>query len=115
MRTVVSVLSVYISPNVGWSELPLLSDAEGVGVDALGNVDAVGQLVDVLERSLDAVEDGAENAGSQLHRQRLSGSQDRVADGNARSILVDLRVGVVKRLFFVADKVYTGKYNIKEH
>ena len=47
MRTVVSVLSVYISPNVGWSELPLLSDAEGVGVDALGNVDAVGQLVDV--------------------------------------------------------------------
>ena len=78
------------SPDVGRVELPLLGDAESVGVDALGDVNALRQLVDVLQGPLDAVEDRTHDAGAELDRQGLTGPQDRVADGDAGSVLVDL-------------------------
>ena len=87
------MLGFKCSPDVGRSELPLLGDAESVGVDALGNVNALRQLVDVLQRPLDAVEDGAHDSGPELNRQRLSGPQDRVADSDTGSVLVHLEVG----------------------
>lgn len=81
---------VTVSPDVGRRELPFLSDAEGVGVDSLRDVNALSHLVDVLQWSLDTVEDGAHNAWTELNGQRLAGSQDGITDSNARGILVYL-------------------------
>lgn len=63
-------------------KVPLEGTVEGVGVDALGNVDALGHLVDVQQRTLDTIEDTAHDTGAQFDRQRLLGSQHRIADGD---------------------------------
>ena len=71
------------SPDIAWSKFPLLHSAEGIGVDTLGNINAVGHLVDVLERTLDTVKNCTHDARAKLHGQGLAGTQDGVADCDA--------------------------------
>lgn len=74
-------------------------------VDSLGDVDGLRELVDVLERALDAVEDGAQDTGTKFHGEGLAGTQYGVADCHARGLFVYLvgRIGnFVACLFCVA-------------
>ena len=57
----------------GRGELPLLLAVEGGGGDAPRNVDALGDLRDGLEGSLDTVVDVVEQAGAEFDRERLAG------------------------------------------
>lgn len=52
-------------------ELPLEVSVEGSYVDAPGDVDALGEVVDVLQGPLDTVKDGAHDARAQLHGEGL--------------------------------------------
>ena len=63
-------------------KVPLERSVEGIRVDALGNVNTLRHGVDVLQWSLDAVEDAAHDAGAQFNGEGLARSQDRVAHGN---------------------------------
>ena len=74
---------IFKSPDVAWSKFPLLHSAEGIGVDTLRNINAVGHLVDVFERTLDTVKNCTHNARAKLHGQGLAGTQDGVADCDA--------------------------------
>ena len=65
-------------------KLPLDVSVQGSDVDPSGDIDALGEVVDVLQRPLDAVEDGAHDAGAQLHREGLPRAQDRVSHGYTR-------------------------------
>lgn len=64
-------------------EVPLLLAVEGVGVDASGDVDALGQLRNLLEGSLDTVVDVVEQTGTELDGEGLAGAVDRVTDRDA--------------------------------
>jgi hypothetical protein len=76
--------------NIERVELPVVFASEAGHVDALGDVDGLRQLVDVFERALDAVKDGAQDTGAQLHGQRLARAQHWVAHSHTRSFLVYL-------------------------
>ena len=55
-----------------------------------GNVNALAELANGLQGSLDTVEDGAHDAGPELDRERLARPQHGVAHGHAGRLLVDL-------------------------
>lgn len=57
-----------------------MNSAEGIGVNTLGNINAVGHLVDVLEWTLDAVKNCTHDARAELYGQGFAGTQDGVAD-----------------------------------
>ena len=78
------------NPQFAGLKVPLLGDAQTGRVDALGDVDALGQFADVLQRPLDSVKDGAHDAGAELHGQGLACSEDRVANSQAAGLLVHL-------------------------
>lgn len=61
-------------------EVPLLLAVEGIRGDATGDVDALGEIGDLLEGSLDTVVDVVEQAGAEFDGERLSGSHDGVTD-----------------------------------
>ena len=77
-------------------EIPLGSHAEGGSVDTSRDVDALCQLVNVLERTLNTVEDGLHNAWTKFHGEGFTGPQHRVTNSNARSLFVHLFVFIWK-------------------
>jgi len=76
-------------------EDPVLVPGQGGDVDSLGDVDVAGGLEDVLEGTLDTVENGSHNSGAELHGKRLALTEDGVSDGQTGGILVDLDGGGV--------------------
>jgi hypothetical protein len=64
----------------GRGELPLLVAVEGGNGDTTGDVDALGDVGNLLKRTLNAIEDTVEEAGTELDGQGLTGAHDRVAD-----------------------------------
>lgn len=50
-----------------WLEVPASFSGKSGHIDTLRNVDAAGEFVDVLERSLNSVKDGTHDAGAQLN------------------------------------------------
>ena len=75
-------------------ELPGLGPVERRHLDAAGD-EVPGLRPDAVERPLDAVVDGAEEARSELDAQRPPGQRDRLARPDAGRVLVDLDVGPV--------------------
>lgn len=71
-------------------ELPGGGTAQSRYIHALGYVDGAGELVDVLEGTLDAVEDAAQDAGSQLHGEGFASTEDGVADCYSAGLFVHL-------------------------
>ena len=76
-------------------KVPLLAAVERLAVDTARNVDALEEVGDVLERTLDAVEDAVHDARAELDGERLAGLEDRIADRQAGRLLVDLNGGQV--------------------
>ena len=76
--------------HIGRMEGPAHVAGEAGDVHALGHVDVAGVLKDMLQGPLDAVEDGAHDAGAQLHGQRLLLAQHGVAHRQPRRVLVHL-------------------------
>lgn len=64
-------------------ELPLEVSVEGSNVDASGDVDALCEVVDVLQWSLDTVKDGPHDSWTQLHRERFPRPQHRISNRDA--------------------------------
>lgn len=62
-------------------ELPASGAAKGFDVDTLGNVNGLSHVGDVLKWTLDTVENGTHDAGSELDRQRFARPQHRITDG----------------------------------
>lgn len=69
--------------NIQRVEFPVNIPGQTGHVNTLGDVDGVRQLVDVLERALDAVKDGAEDTRPQLHGEGLAGTEHGVSHGYA--------------------------------
>lgn len=65
-------------------KVPTSGAAKGFDVDTLGNVNGLSHVGDVLQRTLDTVEDGTHDTGAQLDRKRLARSQHRIADRDGR-------------------------------
>ena len=69
---------------------PLPADVarQGHDVDALGDVDGLREIGNVLQRSLNPVENRVHNTRTELDRERLACAQDWVAngDGGCKSI-----------------------------
>ena len=63
-------------------KVPLDCTTERIRVDTLRNVDTFRLHVNIVQWSLDAIKDGAHNAGAKFHRKWLARSQHRIADGN---------------------------------
>ena len=63
-------------------EIPLLRAAQRLHVDAARNVDALRQLVDVLQRALDSVKDVVQDTGSELNGQGRPCSEHGVTNAN---------------------------------
>lgn len=57
-------------------------DATSLIVRTFRNVDGVGHVGDVLQRTLDTVKNGTHDAGSKFDGQRLAGSQHGITDGD---------------------------------
>ena len=55
------------NPQLARLKVPLFCDTQAGGVDTLGDVDTLGELTDVLQRSLNTIKDGAHDTRSQLH------------------------------------------------
>lgn len=62
------------------NKLPLEVSVQGSDVYASGDVDALCDVIDVLQRSLDTIKDGAHDSWTQLHREGFTGPQHRIAD-----------------------------------
>jgi len=60
------------------------------------NVDRLRLLLDSLKRTLDTVVNVGHETGAELDREGLAGTQDGVADRDARGLLVDLDRGAVR-------------------
>jgi hypothetical protein len=86
------------------AKFPLGHYAQCVRVNALWDVDTVGHLVDVLERPLDSIKDGAHDSRAEFHREWFACSEDGVADCDAGCVLVhlnDLKIRVLCLILFV--------------
>ena len=59
-------------------------------------IDALSELIDVLQRSLDTVKDGAHDARPELDGERLAGPEDRVAHCHAACLLINLKSNCLK-------------------
>jgi hypothetical protein len=79
--------------DVDWGEIPLDRPRKRRHVHTLGDVNTLGHFVDVLQGSLDTVENGTHNTWSQLDGQRFASSQHRISDCDARSLFVHLDGG----------------------
>ena len=71
-------------------EGPLVSFGEGLGFDTVGDEDALSLVGNILQRTLDTIEDTSHNTGTQLDRQGKTRASDRVTDLQTRGFLVDL-------------------------
>ena len=65
----------------------------------LRDVDALCELVDVLERTLDTIENVSHDAGPELHGERLAGTQHGVPNRYTAGLLVHLHYDPLKCAF----------------
>ncbi len=63
-------------------KLPLEVSVEGSDVHASGDVDALCEVIDVLQWSLDTVKDGPHDSWTQLDREGLPRPQHRISNGH---------------------------------
>lgn len=80
---------------VGGLEVPFLGTVKGGDRDAAGNVNASGGGADALQRALNTIINGLHQPGTELDGQRLSGSEDGVADRKTIGLFVNLNRGLV--------------------
>lgn len=71
-------------------EFPRSGARQGRHIDTLRYVDRARELVDVFERTLNTVEDTAEDAGAQFDGQRLASTKYGIADRHAAGFFVHL-------------------------
>lgn len=71
---------------LGGLELPLSLAVQGRHVDTTGNVNAVGDVRDGLERALNTVVNGLHQTRAELDGQRLAGSVDGVTNGDTSCV-----------------------------
>lgn len=64
-------------------KLPLEVSVEGANIYTSGDVDALCEVVDVFQWSLDTIKDGAHDSWSQLHRERFPCPQHGIPNGHA--------------------------------
>ncbi len=82
---------LFSNPNsTVWKKVPFLGTGESRDIDSLGNIDGLGELANVLERSLNPVKDGLHDSGPEFHRERFPGSENRISHRHTRRLLVDL-------------------------
>lgn len=72
-------------------ELPFGLTSETGHVDTFRDVDGLSQLIDILQRTLNTVEDTAQDTWTQLYRERLACTQDGISDRHAGRFFVYLR------------------------
>ena len=101
---------------VAGGEGPPLGAGQTGHIHTLGDVDVAGVLEDVLQRTLNTIEDSVHDAGSELYGQRLLLAEDGVADGETGGILVNLdRSRVTLELNDLADQLGVADTNKLVH
>lgn len=65
---------------LGWGKLPLLLAVQRRNSNTARNIDGLGNVSNILERSLNTVVDTVEQARAELDRQGFTRSDDRVTD-----------------------------------
>ena len=79
----------------GGGEFPGLGVVQGEDVDPAGDVDGVGEGLDGVEGTLDAVKDLAHDPGTEFEAEGGAGAVDRVPDTDPAGLFVDLDCGGV--------------------
>lgn len=68
-------------------EFPFEVSVKSTNVYSSWDIDTLSEVIDVFERTLDTVKDGAHDSGSKLHREGFACPKDRVAHGHASFIV----------------------------
>lgn len=68
-------------------------------VDALRDIDWTRELVDVLQRTLNTVEDAAENAGTQFDGQWLSSAKHGITNRHTACLFIHLNTDIIVWIF----------------
>lgn len=63
-------------------EFPFQVSVKSPDVYSPWDIDALSEVIDVLQRTLDAVKDGAHDSRPELHREGFPRPEDRVTDGH---------------------------------
>lgn len=67
-------------------EFPFNVSVEGTDIYSSGNINTLGEVIDVFQRTLDTIKDGAHDAWTELHRKRFSCPEHRITNGHTSFI-----------------------------
>lgn len=84
-------ITMYVYLNVNGIKFPFLTSCQRGYVHTLRYIDALRHVTNILQRTLDTVKNRAQDAWTQLNRQRFAGTQHRIADSYARCFFVHLQ------------------------